>query len=124
MEKAYKLVAIQEGISNNKAKELIDKGLVSVNGKKLLIARGMIKEDTIFKVNKLPVAKVIFEDEDIIAVNKPAFLNASEVEESFNEAVLLNRLDKETSGVMLLAKNETFRKMAIKEYKQNRVYKE
>jgi len=124
MEKAYKLVAIQEGISNNKAKELIDKGLVSVNGKKLLIARGMIKEDTIFKVNKLPVAKIIFEDEDIIAVNKPAFLNASEVEESFDEAVLLNRLDKETSGVMMFAKNEEFKQKAIKEFAQNRVYKE
>lgn len=27
-DKAYKLLALQEGISNSKAKELIDKGLV------------------------------------------------------------------------------------------------
>jgi len=28
MEKAYKILAIQEGISNKKAKDLIDRGLV------------------------------------------------------------------------------------------------
>ena len=124
MEKAYKLLAIQEGISNKKAKDLIDKGVVSVNGKKLVVARGMLKEDSSFKIKDIASAKVIYEDENIIAVNKPAFLNASEVEDSFFDAVLLNRLDKETSGVMLLAKDETFRKKAIKEYKQNKVYKE
>ncbi len=124
MEKAYKLLAIQEGISNKKAKELIDKGIVSVNGKKLVVARGLLKEDSSFKIKDIASAKVIYEDDNIIAVNKPAFLNASEVEDSFFEATLLNRLDKETSGVMLLVKDETFRKKAIKEYKQNKVYKE
>jgi len=38
-EKAYKLLAIQEGITNSKAKELIDKGLVTAAGKKVMIAR-------------------------------------------------------------------------------------
>lgn len=124
MEKAYKLLAIQEGISNSKAKELIDKGVVSVHGKKLLIARGEIKQDTVFKVKKIASARIIFEDDDILAVDKPAHLNASEVEEKFPKAILLNRLDRETSGVMLLAKNEEFRKRAIKEFKNNNVYKE
>ncbi len=124
MEKAYKLLAIQEGISNAKAKELIDKGVVSVNGKKLMIARGELKEDAVFKVKEIATARVIFEDDDILVVDKPAFLSASEVEEKFPNAVLLNRLDKETSGVMMLAKNEEFRKRAIKEFKNNNVYKE
>ncbi len=44
-EKAYKLLAKQENISNSKAKELIDRGLVRANGKKVLIARGEIKEE-------------------------------------------------------------------------------
>lgn len=124
MEKAYKLLAEQENISNSKAKDLIDKGVVSVNGKKLVIARGMLKEGTKFKVKDIEKAKIIFEDDDIIAVNKPAHLNAAEVEDQFRDAVLLNRLDKETSGVMLLAKNEDFRKAAVKEYAKNNVYKE
>lgn len=124
MEKAYKLLARQEGISNGKAKELIDKGIVSVNGKKLVIARGMLSESAKFKIKEIQRARVIFEDDDILAVDKPAHLNASEVEEFYPRAFLLNRLDRETSGVMLLAKNETFQKAAIKEFKNNRVYKE
>jgi 23S rRNA pseudouridine1911/1915/1917 synthase len=124
MEKAYKLLAIQEGISNSKAKELIDKGVVSVSGKKLVIARGLLKEDTKFKVKHIPRSKVLFEDDDILVVDKPAHVNASEVEDEYMDAVLLNRLDRETSGVMMLAKNEEFRKAAIKEFKNNRVYKE
>ncbi len=124
MEKAYKLLAIQEGISNSKAKELIDKGLVTAHGKKILIARGLLKEDTKFKIKHLPSAKAIFEDDDIIAVDKPVYLNASDVEKAFPDAMLLNRLDKETSGVMMLAKNEEFRQRAIKEFKEHRVYKE
>lgn len=123
-DKAYKLLAIQENISNNKAKELIDKGLVSVNGQKLVVARGMISDKSVFKVKEIPNIKVIYEDDDVIAVDKPAYLNAKEVEDLVPEAVLLNRLDKETSGVMLLAKNEEFRKRAVKEYAQNKVYKE
>jgi len=124
MEKAYKLLAFQEGISNGKAKELIDKGVVTVGGKKLQVARGEMKEDTVFKVKEIANARVIFEDDDILVVDKPAHLNSQEVEKKFPQAVLLNRLDKETSGVMLLAKNEEFRRKAINEFKNNKVYKE
>ena len=124
MEKAYKLLAFQEGISNGKAKELIDKGVVTVGGKKIQVARGEMKEDTVFKVKDIANARIIFEDDDILVVDKPAHLNSQEVEKKFPQAVLLNRLDKETSGVMLLAKNEEFRQRAIQEFKNNKVYKE
>jgi len=123
-DKAYKLLAIQEGISNKKAKDMIDQGIVTVNGKKLLVARGEISDTLSFRINYIAKPKVIFEDDDIIAVDKPAFLIASEVEKMFPQAVLLNRLDKETSGVMMLAKNEEFRLKAIKEFKKKKVYKE
>ena len=123
-EKAYKLVAIQENISNSKAKELIDAGLVSVNGKKLRIARGEISSDSLFKIIQQQAVKILFEDENIIAVDKPAFQTAEQISKLFSNAVLLNRLDKETSGVMMFTKNETFRNKAIMEFKKNRVYKE
>ncbi|RLA82514.1 MAG: RNA pseudouridine synthase [Epsilonproteobacteria bacterium] len=123
-EKAYKLLAEQEYISNKKAKELIDKGVVSVNGQKLVVARGLMKESTVFKVKEIAEAKVIFQDDDILVVDKPAFLNAYEVADSFPHCILLNRLDKETSGVMMFAKNEEFRTKAIKEFAQHKVYKE
>lgn len=124
LDKAYKVLAKQENISNSKAKELIDRGLVSVGNKKVTIARGEIKTDTTFKVKKVAPVKVIFQDDDIIAVNKPPFLNAEDVCKNFPDAILLNRLDKETSGVMLFAKNEEFRRKAIKEFAAEKVYKE
>ena len=123
-DKAYKLLAIQENISNGKAKEMIDKGLVRVGGKKVMIARGEIHVDTNFSVKDIAPIKVIFEDKNILVVDKPAFLTADEVARKYPDAILLNRLDKETSGVMMFAKNEDFQKKAIKEFKQNKVYKE
>lgn len=123
-DKAYKVLAKQEGISNSKAKELIDKGLVRVAGRKVTIARGEISTDTKFSVKEIAQIKVIFEDDDILVVDKPAFLTADEVSKKFKKAILLNRLDKETSGVMMFAKNEEFQKKAIKEFQANKVYKE
>ncbi|MCP4969143.1 MAG: RluA family pseudouridine synthase [Arcobacter sp.] len=123
-DKAYKVLAKQEGISNSKAKELIDKGLVRAAGKKVVIARGEIDEDTTFSVKEIASIKMIFQDDDILAVDKPAFLTSDEVAKKFPDYIMLNRLDKETSGVMLFAKNEEFQKKAISEFKANRVYKE
>ncbi|MEA1982282.1 MAG: RNA pseudouridine synthase [Campylobacterota bacterium] len=123
-EKAYKLVAIQEGISNSNAKSMIDRGLVYVGNKKVMIARGEINTDTKFRVMKLEKAKIIFENDDILVVDKPPYVNSDELERQFKPAVLLHRLDRETSGVLMLVKNEEFREKAIKEFKQDRVYKE
>lgn len=123
-EKAYKLLALQEGISNKKAKELIDRGLVYVGNKKVLIARGEIDTKTLFRVEKIDKPQVIFEDENILVLNKPAFVSSDEIERMFKDIKLLHRLDKETSGVLMLVKNEEFRKKAIEEFKKDRVYKE
>ena len=123
MEKAYKLLALQEKISNRAAKELIDSGVVFVNGKQVKIARGELPLHTKFKIKKVNKPKIIFEDKNIIAIDKPALLESYELEKIF-KAKLLNRLDKQTSGVILLTKNEEFRLRAIEEFKKNNVYKE
>jgi len=123
-EKAYKLLAMQEGISNNSAKSMIDRGLVYVGNKKVMIARGEIDEKTNFKVHKVEKLKPIFENNDIVVVDKPAYVNSDEVERQMKPARLLHRLDRETSGVLMLVKNEEFRQKAIKEFAQDKVYKE
>lgn len=117
-DKAYKLLAKQEKISNSKAKELIDRGLVRANGKKILIARGEIKENTKFTVKKLANIDIIFQDDDILAINKPAYMTTDEIQKKYEDYFLLNRLDKETSGVMLFAKNEEFQKKLLKSLKK------
>ncbi len=123
-EKAYKLLAQQEGISNSNAKSMIDRGLVYVGNKKVMIARGEIDERTVFRVQKVERVKPIFENDDIIVVDKPAHVNSDEIERQFKPAVLLHRLDRETSGVLMLVKNEDFRQRAIKEFRDDKVYKE
>ncbi len=122
-EKAYKLLATQEKISNRVAKDLIDRGLVYCQGNKINVARALLDVDAKFRVEKLAEPKVIFEDKFLIAVDKPAFLTSDEVEKKF-DAKLLHRLDKGTSGVILLVKDEEFRQKAIKAFKSRKVYKE
>ena len=65
---------------------------------------------------------ILFENQDLIAGNKPAFLSSLDDRESgaqnvlrmakqyWSEAQICHRLDRETSGVLLIAKNpETYR---------------
>ncbi|WP_041671835.1 RluA family pseudouridine synthase [Sulfurospirillum barnesii] len=123
MEKAYKLLALQEGISNRAAKELIDRGVVYAAGKKVSVARGELLPSTKFKVEKIAPIKVLFEDEYIMAVDKPAFMTSEEVAE-IKKLPLLHRLDRETSGVLLLTKDDAFREKAVNAFKKREVQKE
>jgi 23S rRNA pseudouridine1911/1915/1917 synthase len=124
LEKAYKILALQEGMSNSKAKSMIDRGLVYVGNKKVIVARGELNTKTMFRVQKVEKIKPIFENDDLIVVDKPAFLNSDEIERQFKNAQLLHRLDRETSGVLMLVKNEEYRQKAIEEFRKDRVYKE
>jgi len=123
-EKAYKILALQERVSNSQAKSMIDRGLVYVGNKKVMIARGELDAQTAFKVQKIEKMKPIFENDDLVVVDKPAFINSDEIERQFKGARLLHRLDRETSGVLMLVKNEEFREKAIQEFKKDKVYKE
>ena len=124
-DKAYKVLAIQERVSNNEAKKLIDRGLVYLKGKRVNIARADVPLSTKFKVKKLERTRKIFEDSKIIVADKPSFLDSDEVEREFGkEAFLLHRLDRDTSGLLLIGKDTDFQKVVIKEFKQKKVYKE
>lgn len=121
-EKAYKLLSLQEGISNRKAKELIDKGVVYARGEKILVARTMVDVGTKFKVQKVEPARLIDENESILVLDKPAFVITEDLGEEFGYPPL-HRLDKETSGVLILVKDEDFRQKAIEEFRKMRVEK-
>jgi len=123
MEKAYKLLAAQEHISANAAKKLIDSGKVFAFDKKVKIARAMMKENTKFKIVHTQKPKKIFEDENIIVINKPPYITSEEISKIY-KTPLLHRLDKDTSGILVLVKNENWQKKAIKEFKNRNVYKE
>jgi len=122
-DKAYKVLAMANGISNNKAKELIDKGLVYVEDKKIKIARADINTDTVFRIEYPDDIEILYEDEDIIAINKPAQVDSYDIQDSIEGAELLHRLDRDTSGVLLLGKNRAFIERAIAEFKNRNVEK-
>ncbi len=122
-DKAYKVLAEQKGISNKKAKELIDRGLVYVNDKKVKIARAEINTQTKFRIEYPEDVEILYEDENIIAVNKPAQVDSYDIQDAIEGAELLHRLDRDTSGVLLLGKNREFIERAIKEFKNRRVEK-
>ncbi|XNZ30500.1 RluA family pseudouridine synthase [Helicobacter pylori] len=125
MEKAYKLLSVQENISHKKAKALIDLGLVSIGGQKLMVARKELPQNTRFSVQKIEKPSVIFEDENILALFKPPFIESYDLASFFKGWVLLHRLDKETSGVILLVKeNSEFHLKAKKAFKDRAVKKE
>ncbi|WQV85154.1 RluA family pseudouridine synthase [Helicobacter pylori] len=125
MEKAYKILSVQENISHKKAKALIDLGLVSVGGKKLMVARKELPKNTHFSVQKVEKPSVIFEDENILALFKPSFIESYDLVSFFKGWVLLHRLDKETSGVILLVKeNSEFHLKAKKAFKDRTLKKE
>ncbi len=124
MEKAYKLLALQEGISNKKAKELIDRGLVYYLDRKIKIARAQMPKDTRFRVESIDNVKIIYQDENIVAVNKPALLDSYELATALDgDAKLIHRLDRDTSGVLLFARDDEFLQNAIEAFKQRKVKK-
>ncbi len=122
-DKAYKVLARQKDISNKKAKELIDRGLVFVEDKKVKIARADIHTDTVFRVEYPEDIEILYQDNDIIAINKPAQVDSYDIQDAIEGAELLHRLDRDTSGVLLLGKNRAFTDLAIKEFKARRVEK-
>lgn len=122
-DKAYKVLARQLDISNKKAKEIIDRGLVYVEDRKVRIARADINTETVFRVEYPDDIEILYEDSDIIAVNKPAQVDSYDIQDALEGAELLHRLDRDTSGVLLLGKNRAFIERAIKEFKARRVEK-
>jgi tRNA pseudouridine32 synthase / 23S rRNA pseudouridine746 synthase len=92
-------------------------------------------QDTFFP--SIPRLEIIFEDDDIIAINKPAGLLSiqdgyqislpnvrSILSERTAKIWTVHRLDKETSGLILFAKNsETHRSLSI-QFEQRSIKKE
>jgi len=122
-DKAYKVLARQQDISNKKAKELIDRGLVFVEDRKVKIARAQIHTETVFRIEYPEEVEILYQDNDIIAINKPAQIDSYDIQDAIEGAELLHRLDRDTSGVLLLGKNKAFIEKAIKVFKARKVEK-
>lgn len=61
--------------------------------------------------------KTVFEDEDIKVIDKPAGINSDDIEGR------VHRLDKDTSGLLLIAKNEKALEFFQKQFKDRKIKK-
>lgn len=126
-----------EGKSKNNIKSLLKNGQVFVNSKKQTKFNFMIKENDTVKVQfrKLNVGfpyPILYEDESLIAIEKPAGLltvgtddekekTAYKIVRNFlnekgQKLFVVHRLDRDTSGILLFAKNEKMKIMLQKHW--------
>ncbi|MBM3257640.1 MAG: RluA family pseudouridine synthase [Candidatus Nealsonbacteria bacterium] len=61
--------------------------------------------------------KTIYEDKDLLVIDKPAGVNSDDFEKR------VHRLDKDTSGVLLIAKNDNALELLQKQFKERNVIK-
>ncbi len=115
--------------SKNVLKTMIQNGSILVDGKVITKANYFIEKNAVITIKSKPIQNkqlkipILYEDEYLIAVEKPAGLLSiatdKEKEEtayhlvsiyvkkrSHNGIFIVHRLDRETSGVLLFAKNE------------------
>ncbi len=110
-------------------------GYVSVDGKVIKKSNVKIPNDATINLDIPKTDKtierptVIFEDENVIVLNKPAGLLSMAKGEYCPEStledfgLLVHRLDRDTSGVVILAKNEPTQKMLRKQFQDRKTHK-
>jgi len=125
------VLAARMDVTRSNAQKLVRDALVQVNGEvvasKYLVQKGDKITVLESKKRETPKVNVIFEDQDILVIDKPAGITVHPapgetditISELFADTFkgktktdrdnIVHRLDKGTSGVMVLAKNEAAR---------------
>lgn len=150
-----KYLSLQNSISSrSRAEYLIDAGLVAVNGK-LAKSSYKLKENDQIDVN-IPAATaselqpldipldILFEDDDVIVVNKPSGLVVHPAAGHQNDTLvnalmahtknlsmkfgedrpgIVHRIDKETSGLLVIAKNDFSHQNLSDQFKQRSIHR-
>ena len=116
--------------------KFIESGFMSVDGE--VVTRPSAKYERGVKLDlKVPevmknadlVPEVVYEDENVLVVNKPSGLLSEAKGEYCPERTLADyglvchRLDRDTSGVMILAKSEEVQKFLKKQFQARTVHK-
>ena len=153
-ERIDKYLAEELGISRSTVKKMIDEGFVLVNGKKakaslilseadeLFVKDGFIKEAS-FEAEDIPI-NIVYEDDDLLVINKksgmvvhPGNGNTSGTlvnslmhytknlsnKEAFRPGIV-HRIDKDTSGLMLVAKNDKAHDILAEGFKNKTIKRE
>lgn len=127
---------IYKSYNRSTLRRFIESGFVTVDGE--LVTKANAKVERGVKLDlKVPELmknadlkpEVIYEDDNVMVVNKPAGLLSEAKGEYCPERTLADygliahRLDRDTSGVMILAKNEEVQKFLKKQFQDRKVHK-
>ena len=127
---------IYKSYNRSSLQKFIESGFMTVNGE--VVTRPSAKFERGVKLDlKVPevmknadlVPEVIYEDENVLVVNKPSGLLSEAKGEYCPEKTLADyglvchRLDRDTSGVMILAKSEEVQKFLKKQFQARTVHK-
>ena len=153
-ERIDKYLTEELDISRSTVKKMIDEGFVLVNGKEvkaslilseadeLFVKDGFIKEAS-FEAEDIPI-NIVYEDDDLLVINKksgmvvhPGNGNTSGTlvnalmhytknlsnKEAFRPGIV-HRIDKDTSGLMLVAKNDKAHDILAEGFKNKTIKRE
>lgn len=131
-----RLVAEHNEYNRSTLQKFIRQGFVSLDGRIVKKPNTLVsdRQEVILRVpeklkNDSERPPVIFEDENVIVLDKPAGLLSMKKGEYSTEAtledfgLLVHRLDRDTSGVVILAKNESTQKLLRKQFQDRKVKK-
>ena len=130
------MVGIYKSYNRSTLQKFIENGFVKVDGELVKKPNQRFSEGVKIELNvpeKLKNAdvkpKIIYEDDDVLVVDKPAGLLSEAKGEYCPERTLADfgliahRLDRDTSGVMILAKDELTQKFLKKQFQDRKVHK-
>lgn len=107
-------------VSGKQVKRLIDSGKCLLNGHPERFSSRLVGAGDVVELNYSPPLKaatadassILYVDDDLIAYDKPAGMASDsqellkQLQKQFGKVILLHRLDKETTGVLLFARHE------------------
>ena len=120
-------------LSGKMIKKIIDAGSCRVNGSIQSISSYNLKGGDQLSVELKQISskkslsmKILYEDPDLYLCNKPSGLvtQIDDFQPLFNQKIfLVHRLDKETSGIIVIAKNQKMQKMMEQLFRKREVVK-
>jgi RluA family pseudouridine synthase len=126
-------IKTQTDLSNRALKKAVESGVCRLNHRVETFASKKIRKDDLVELcdfclkeeDKKAIFKVLYEDSYFIIINKPAgvLCTDNEIQKFFKNAILVHRLDRETSGALILAKSLKVKEMMKELFSQKLVKK-
>ena len=118
-------------LSYSELKVIFRKKDIKIDGKRINSDIRLVGGEEIIVYNKDKEIRVVYEDENIAIVHKPIGIESTTVDKSFSQRSLeeftgffaCHRLDMNTEGLVLMAKNKDIQKIIYNEFKLGNVHK-